>query len=134
MSTHSMGITDAGTLTACPDKPNCRCSDVSGDDHSIAPLVLKGDAQAAWSVLKNYVEAQPRFKVISNDDHYLHVEARTKLLRFTDDVEFHLRPDDGQIAMRSASRVGYSDLGANKKRLEAVRAAMIEAGVVSASP
>jgi len=134
VSKRSIGITDAGTLTACPDKPNCRCSDAPDDDHTIAALKLSADAQAAWSVLKNYVEAQPRFTVITSDENYLYVEARTRLLRFTDDVEFHLRPDAGEIAMRSASRVGYSDLGANKKRLDAVRAAMIEAGVVSASP
>jgi uncharacterized protein (DUF1499 family) len=133
VSTRSLGVTDAGTLMACPDKPNCRCSDVGGEDHGIAALEIEGDIPAAWEALKGYVDKQPRFTVISSGDDYLHIEARTRLMRFTDDVEFHLRPQQRQIAMRSASRVGYSDLGANKKRLEAVRSALAEAGVVRAN-
>lgn len=128
------GITDAGTLAACPDKPNCRCSDAADDAHAIAALNVTGDPAAAWAALKAYVAAQPRMEVIVDRDDYLHVEATTRLMRFTDDVEFHLRPEAGEIAMRSASRVGHSDLGANKKRLEAVRAALAEQGVVTSTP
>lgn len=64
---------------------------------------------------------------MAQTERYLHAEARTRLLRFVDDVEFHLRPADGEIAMRSASRLGYSDLGANRRRLERLRAALAEA-------
>ncbi|MEO1573396.1 MAG: DUF1499 domain-containing protein [Pseudomonadota bacterium] len=127
------GISAAGTLAPCPGKPNCRCSDVAGEDHGIPALSIPGEPGAAWAALKAYVDAQPRMKVIVERDDYLHVEATTRLMRFTDDVEFHLRADNGQIAMRSESRVGYSDLGANAKRLEAVRAALADKGVVAAS-
>ncbi|MEC7418575.1 MAG: DUF1499 domain-containing protein, partial [Pseudomonadota bacterium] len=51
-------------------------------------------------------------------------EARTRLLRFVDDVEFELREEAGIIAVRSASRVGYSDLGANRRRIEKIRQAI----------
>lgn len=130
MDKQTLGVTDSGTLMPCPAKPNCRCSDAVDDDHRITPLVVKGEAGVAWEALVAHITSQPRMTIVSQNDDYLHVEARTRLLRFTDDMEFHRRDDQGQIAMRSASRVGYSDMGANKKRLESVRAALVTAGVV----
>ncbi len=125
------GVTANGTLGACPSSPNCRCSDVTDDGHTIAPLRISDEPAAAWAELKTYLAQTPRMKFVAETDDYLHVEATTRLMRFTDDVEFHLRPADGIIAMRSASRVGRSDFGANAKRLEAVRAALVAKGVVS---
>ena len=61
---------------------------------------------------------------------YARVEARARLLRFIDDVEFHFRPEEGQIAMRSASLVGKSVFGTNRRRLEAVRQALKDARVL----
>ena len=58
--------------------------------------------------------------------YYLRAEARTRILRFVDDVEFQVRPDSNQVDMRSGSRVGYSDLGKNRRRLEAIRKFLIE--------
>ena len=131
VSKTAAGITEAGTLAPCPGKPNCRCSDVADEAHAIAPLTLSVAPSEAWAALKAHIAQQPRMTVITERDDYLHVEARTRLMRFTDDVEFHLRPDAGAIAVRSASRVGYSDLGANAKRLEAIRAALIAGGVIA---
>ncbi len=65
---------------------------------------------------------------------YVHAEARTSLMRFVDDMEFQLRSDENLIAVRSASRLGLSDLGANKKRLQAIRKALSELGVVVIGP
>ena len=58
--------------------------------------------------------------------YYLRAEARTRILRFVDDVEFQVCPDSNQVDMRSGSRVGYSDLGKNRRRLEAIRKFLIE--------
>jgi len=87
----------------------------------------------AWQALVEFVEAQPRLTVVDQKPDYLRLEARTRLLRFVDDVEFHLRAGERQIAMRSASRIGYSDLGTNRRRLESVRQALAERGVVAGS-
>ncbi len=106
-------------------------SDAADDAHRIAPLSVVADPNAAWQALSAYVQAQPRFTVLETGDDYLRIEARTRLMRFVDDVEFHLRPDAGHIAMRSASRVGHSDFGANRKRMEAVRTALAGNGVVA---
>jgi uncharacterized protein (DUF1499 family) len=84
----------------------------------------------AWTALLNYLGQEPEFTIIENTGNYLRAEARTRILRFVDDVEFMARPEDDIIAMRSASRLGYSDLGTNRRRLEALRSVLIDAGVV----
>jgi uncharacterized protein (DUF1499 family) len=70
------------------------------------------------------VEAMDRVTVVTANDSYLHVEARSAVFRFVDDVEFHLRPKDGIIAVRSAARVGHGDMGVNRERIEAIREAL----------
>jgi uncharacterized protein (DUF1499 family) len=111
-------------LTPCPESPNCVSSDASDEVHRVEPYRLKAAPEEAWAGLREVVEAQERVTVITADDAYLHVEVRSAIFRFVDDAEFHLRPDDGIIAVRSAARVGYGDLGVNRKRIESIREAM----------
>ena len=61
---------------------------------------------------------------------YLHAECRSAVFGFVDDLELNLRPAEGIIAVRSASRLGYSDLGVNRKRIETLRTALIRQGIV----
>lgn len=75
----------------------------------------------AWEALKAHVAALPRSRVVKTTDHYLHVTFRSPVFGFVDDVEFNFRPDAGIIAVRSASRKGYFDLGVNRRRIEAIR-------------
>lgn len=115
-----LGVTE-GRLGDGPRKPNWVCSHTSQDDHRIEPLSLKGDAAAEMQRLKDLILSMPRTELIREEDNYLYFEFTTGLMRYVDDVEFYC---DGQnIHMRSASRLGYSDLGANRKRLESVRRA-----------
>ena len=118
-------------LERCPASPNCVSSDDTGS-HGIPPLQVAGELERAWAVLVDYLAQAPEFTIIENADGYLRAEARTRILRFVDDVEFQARPGGNSIAMRSASRVGYSDLGANRRRLEGLRSALVAAGVVRA--
>jgi uncharacterized protein (DUF1499 family) len=60
----------------------------------------------------------PRSRLVSSRDGYLHAEFRSRLLGFVDDVEFSIDEAEQLIHFRSASRVGYSDLGVNRKRME----------------
>ena len=110
-------------LQPCPNSPNCVCSDASGS-HSIEPIVIQGDPQIVWRRLQDYLAGERGFMIKTAESDYLKVEAKTRLLGFVDDVEFELRADDGVIAVRSASRVGYSDLGANRRRIEKIRQAV----------
>ena len=118
-------------LSPCPATPNCVSSDSNGSVHGIAALQLSVDVDAAWSALVAQLEEDQSITVITNETgDYLRAEARTALFGFVDDVEFKARPDDNEIAMRSASRVGLSDLGKNRRRLESLRSALAAQGVV----
>ena len=83
-----------------------------------------------WSQLTDTVSALPRTTIVSESEDYLHAECKSLIFRFVDDLEFHLRPDEQLIAVRSASRLGYSDLGANRRRVEQIRNALREQGVI----
>lgn len=108
-------------IAACGSKPNCVSSTATDEPHTIKPLAFKGDGGKAMERVKAVMKGLPRTKLIEEEDAYLHYEVRTRLMRFTDDVEFGLNAEAGVIDVRSASRVGYSDMGVNRKRVEAIR-------------
>jgi uncharacterized protein (DUF1499 family) len=105
-----------GALTPCPDSPNCVCSQETRDSHSIAPL------QATMDEVRRAIAEMPRNEIVRDDGDYIHAEFTTRLMRFVDDVEFLADPDNGVVHVRSASRLGHSDLGVNRERVEALRA------------
>ena len=115
-----------GQFQPCPKKPNCVSSMVSKDDlvHFIEPIKYAPLSQAvARERLIKVLESQERTAFVSESETYLHLTFKTPLMRFTDDIEFYLPPDEPLIHVRSASRIGYSDWGTNRKRLEAIRSA-----------
>ncbi len=70
--------------------------------------------------LVDIVGAMPRTTIVAEREDYLHVEFRSRLFRFVDDVEFYLEDERGLIQFRSASRLGYSDMGVNRRRMEKI--------------
>jgi uncharacterized protein (DUF1499 family) len=88
----------------------------------IAPLAYRGDGRAALARLQALIEATPGARIVEARDDYLRAEFETKWMRFTDDAEFWLDRDAGVIHLRSASRLGRGDLGANRARIESLRA------------
>jgi uncharacterized protein (DUF1499 family) len=115
-----IGVTN-GRLIPCPDSPNCVSSQSEDERHAIEPLRYEGAAEAAMRGLIDVIRGMKRAHIKTNQERYLHAEFTSFLFRFVDDVEFLL--DDGAktIHVRSASRIGYSDLGVNRKRVEAIR-------------
>mgnify|MGYP001595934792 CR=1 FL=1 len=113
-----------GRFTAAPTwKPNWVSSQVAAaDSHFIAPLAVQGDAAAALQKLKTVLAAMPRAVVVESRADYLYVEFSTPLMGYTDDVEFVSGP--GVIHVRSSSRLGIRDFSVNRKRVEAIRAAL----------
>lgn len=107
-------------LTDCPSKPNCVNSQAMDDDHAIAPFQYEGNKIAAFKRLKKVVESFERTTIIEEKENYLSVECRSAIMGFVDDVEFYF-PEENVIHVRSASRLGYSDLGVNRKRVEKLR-------------
>ncbi len=124
-----LGLSDS-KLAACPSSPNCFSSDDPDNDHKIPPLQLLKPADEVWPVVRQLVSKLPRTRIVNETTDYLHAECRSFLFGFVDDLELHLRPADGIIAIRSAARSGYSDFGVNLRRIESLRGALIGQGLV----
>lgn len=106
-----------GALSPCPSSPNCVSSEAgTPESHEVPALPL-----SAWAALPGVVKAEGG-DIVVTDDAYIAATFRTSLFGFVDDVEFRLAED--AVHVRSASRVGHSDMGANAKRVEALRAAL----------
>ncbi len=110
-----------GRLAPCPGTPNCVSSQAADDRHRVAPLPYAGSREDAMARLAATVRSFPRAEIVTETDGYLHAEFTSFLFRFVDDVEFLADDDAKVIHIRSASRIGRSDLGVNRKRVEAVR-------------
>jgi uncharacterized protein (DUF1499 family) len=89
--------------------------------HAVQPLAYDIPASKAHQKLLKILKNMPRTKVVREKANYIHAECRTRFLRFVDDLEFLFDDNDDVIHVRSASRVGYSDLGVNRKRVEQFR-------------
>jgi uncharacterized protein (DUF1499 family) len=115
-------------LTACPATPNCVNSQVAANDNQkIAPIKFTGDIPTTIAKLKQSIALMPRTSIIKETNNYLYVEFASKLMGFVDDVEFYFDNDNKAIQVRSASRLGESDWGANRQRIEEIRALLAAA-------
>ena len=110
-------------MAACPGTPNCVSSRAADESHRVEPLEIAGDPAAAFRRAAAAVRGLPRTRIVAEEEGYLHAECISRLFRFIDDLELELDAAGGVIHVRSASRVGRSDLGVNRKRVEKVRAA-----------
>ena len=112
-----------GYLKPASSKPNSVNSQAApGNYAAIAPIPVKGDATAFFAQVVKVVAAQKGAKIIEQTPSYVYAEFTSPLMGYVDDVEFALDAEHGLVQLRSASRLGYSDLGANRKRIEAIRA------------
>lgn len=117
----SIGIHE-GQLSACPSTPNCVSSYSEDSTHSIKPFpIAKETGRSPVDTLVRIIQSLPGSKIIQNNDRYIHAEFRSKIFSFVDDVEFLLDNEEQVIHVRSASRVGYGDLGVNRDRVELIR-------------
>lgn len=105
-------------LAGCPDSPNCVCSFDTRDSHRIDPL--RGNLDA----IKRALAQMPSAEIIREEGDYLYAEFTSRLMGYVDDVEFLADPASGVVHVRSASRLGHSDLGVNAKRVEEIRTLM----------
>ncbi len=119
----NLGVKD-GKFAPCPTSPNCVSSQAPTSDaeHFIAPLPFSGSGSAAIAQLKTLIQGMERTAIIQEDATYLYAEFTTKLMGYVDDVEFWADEASKTVQVRSASRLGKSDLGLNRQRIEAIRA------------
>ncbi|MCX7998833.1 MAG: DUF1499 domain-containing protein [Leptospiraceae bacterium] len=117
-----LGVRD-GQLKPCPNTPNCVSSFASKDDktHYIEPITYTSSLQEEMSRLKRVILSKPRTEIIEEKPNYLRAEFTSRIFRFVDDVEFLFDDSIKFIHVRSASRIGRSDLGVNRKRIEEIR-------------
>lgn len=108
-----------GLFVPCPSSPNCVSSQASDERQRIAPLTFNCDPDEAFARLKRVLSGRSDTTIVDDLPEYLRVELRTML--FVDDGEFLLDRPNKVIHVRSASRLGYSDLGKNRSRLEDIR-------------
>lgn len=124
-----LGVTRS-RLAPCPDTPNCVSSDSLESEHQIKPLLLNMPANKVWEAAAQAVSSLPRTNIVTRTESYLHAECRSRLLGFVDDLELHLRPSEGILAVRSASRLGYSDFQVNRMRVEELRESLTARGLL----
>ncbi|MDY7013578.1 MAG: DUF1499 domain-containing protein [Cyanobacteriota bacterium] len=120
----------SGQLAPCPSTPNCVSSQSSDPEQYIDPFTYDGEPSEALSRLEQLVQKTERAQVIAKTDNYLYAEFTSRWMGFVDDVEFFL-DNAGEIEVRSASRLGESDLGVNRQRVETLRGefqALVQSG------
>jgi len=116
--------TDTATLSDCAFKENCQSSVDKNSENRVEPLSITGDRQQAIATAAGILQSETKANIVSQSPTYLHATFQTGLMGYIDDVEFLLDDTSSKLHVRSASRLGIKDLGANKKRIELLRSLM----------
>ncbi len=124
----NLGIHD-GNLANCPASPNCVVSQNGDEIHAIAPIPYHGDLVTARATLLKVLSVVPRTTIVEQTDSYIRVASESRIMGFIDDAEFYFPNDENIIQVRSASRLGETDLGVNRRRLEQIRFALADLNV-----
>jgi uncharacterized protein (DUF1499 family) len=107
-------------LEPCSGRPNCVCSLVHGARY-IEPLAYHGSVTGVLARVRAILQSLPRVRIVESEPDYIHAEARSRIFGFVDDLEFMTDPQQPVVHVRSAARLGYSDFGVNRRRIEAIR-------------
>ena len=113
-------------LSPCPDSPNCVSSQSADKARFIEPLQYAGSRANARKNIIKILENIERVRLVKVESDYIHAEFRSLMFKFIDDVEFYLPSQESVIHIKSASRSGYYDFGANLRRMERLRSAFEE--------
>ena len=114
-----LGVTPDGDIQGCGEKPNCVSSQASSEMHKIGPLNIP-DEISFYNVIETLEKMGGEVREKDSSRQYAHLIFTSKIFGFVDDVEILFR-ERNTVDIRSASRVGYSDLNANRKRVESIR-------------
>ncbi|MET0396522.1 MAG: DUF1499 domain-containing protein [Longimicrobiaceae bacterium] len=104
-------------LRPCPSTPNCVSTEAADARHAMPALPFADAPAAAQARARAALLAEPRTRIVAEAPGYLRAEARSRLIRFVDDVEVVVDGGARVVRFRSASRVGRSDLGVNRARM-----------------
>jgi len=106
-------------LPPCGALPNCVNSHSGKGGSAIAPLNATAEQ---WQELKRWLAAQDNWTINVQEADFVQAVVKTPLMRFRDDVQLLYNPQTGVIQVRSSSRLGFSDMGTNRRRVESLRA------------
>ena len=112
--------TTIGQFAVCPETPNCVSTKNINTKNYISPIYYKGSLDSAKRFLLLAIKPIKSVSIKKELEQFIHIEVTSKIFGFIDDVEFYLN-EPGIIHFRSASRLGYSDLGVNRERMETIR-------------
>ncbi|HEY5292388.1 MAG TPA: DUF1499 domain-containing protein [Burkholderiales bacterium] len=124
----NLGVHDARLAPPkrTPNNVNSQVDKNADAEHYIEPLRYTADARQAWAALRRVIDGMQRVKVIASEPNYLYAEFSSRLMGYVDDTEFYLDEKAGVIQVRSASRLGRSDFGVNRERIETIRAKLAQ--------
>jgi uncharacterized protein (DUF1499 family) len=119
----TLGVNN-GRLAPCPDSPNCVSTQAERSLHWIEPIPYEGETAVTHQRLLEILYDMPRSTIHYTDPTYIHVQFRSPLWGFVDDVEFYFDEANQLIHFRSAARLGDGDMGVNRERMEQIREKM----------
>ncbi|MGB3212319.1 MAG: DUF1499 domain-containing protein [Desulforhopalus sp.] len=122
-----------GRLRPCPNRPNCVTSDssVTDSDYSVSPISFHRSQAEAWQTVQT-VLIELGGQIIESGPTYAWATFSSTIFHFVDDVELRMEPQENRIHVRSGARIGYWDLGVNRKRVEKIRKLFLELSSESA--
>ena len=118
LSKSNLGVKN-GKLSPLSKKPNCVSTQTEFSSKRVAPVKFSGEAAEFMAKVASAMASMPGAVIKQQSENYVYVVFTSKIMRFKDDVEVYLDEEEGLMHFRSASRVGYSDLGVNAKRYDA---------------
>lgn len=110
-------------LADCGTSPNCQGSFSTRTEQTVAPFPMQGSVSETMAALTTLLESQAGARIVSTTGGYVHATFTTATMGYVDDIEFLIDESRNEVGVRSASRLGKSDLGANAKRIERLRSA-----------
>ena len=117
---HTIGVSSK-QLAPCSDRPNCISTTAERPEQRITPILLEEPSEDALASLEEIIQSMPRSRIVLSRERYLYAEFRSRIFGFVDDVEFLIDESERVIHFRAAARVGRSDLGVNRSRMEKIR-------------
>lgn len=112
-----LGVTD-GRLADVPASPNAVSTFATDDEHGMSPISINRTSEGVMERVVKVLNGMPRVSVVERTTNYLRAECQSGFFRFVDDVEFLIDEQNSTLHFRSASRLGHSDLGVNRARME----------------
>ena len=112
---------ETGEFAEIPSSPNAVSSQTDVEEKYVEPLPFAGDVVVAKETLKSVLQNIDEIQLEKVSDRYIHAVYTTNLMRYKNDIEFHFDEEARVIHYRSESRVGYSDMGENRKQYEMIR-------------